>query len=70
MNLPDHIILEWGGGALPFTSLPIERAPPLKFPTLLFILYLYIITLYPGGTQHMHIRGGKSDNFGSEYCQK
>ena len=26
----------------------------------------------PGGgvTQHMHIRGGKSDIFGSEYCEK
>ena len=23
-----------------------------------------------GGTQHMHIRGDKSDVFGSEYCQK
>ena len=23
-----------------------------------------------GGTHHMHIRGGKSDIFGSEYCQK
>ena len=24
----------------------------------------------PGGTQHIHIRGGKSDIFGSEYCEK
>ena len=23
-----------------------------------------------GGTQHIHIRGGKSDIFGSEYCEK
>ena len=23
-----------------------------------------------GGTQHMYIRGGKSDIFGLEYCQK
>ena len=26
--------------------------------------------LAQGGTQHIHIRGGKSDIFGSEYCEK
>ena len=27
-------------------------------------------TLSQGGTQHIHIRGGKSDISGSEYCEK
>ena len=29
-----------------------------------------LMPITPGGTQHMNIRGGKSDIFGSEYCQK
>ena len=28
------------------------------------------ITKTQGGTQHIHIQGGKSDIFGSEYCEK
>ena len=28
------------------------------------------ISAQGGGTQHIHIRGGKSDIFGSEYCEK
>ena len=31
----------------------------------------HVASKYPqGGTQHIHIRGGKSDIFGSEYCEK
>ena len=32
---------------------------------------LLVLVRHPGGgTQHIHIRGGKSDIFGSEYCEK
>ena len=34
--------------------------------------FVHVLVKYNprGGTQHMHIRGGKSDISGSEYCQK
>ena len=44
---------------------------PLKAPgPLVTTLATPLLDGPAGGTQHMHIRGGKSDIFGSEYCLK
>ena len=46
----------------------LHREDCLQQDLFVFRHHLYIPR--GGGTQQMHLRGGKSDIFGSEYCQK